>query len=217
MKLRKYLKKLYRPRSLLDPTKNYIDLPRRLVEKYHNKIILDVGAGRQRWNYRVLTLDKFETADVRGDAGFLPVRSESTDLILSIAVLEHVPNPLTALGEMQRVLRPGGEIYIEVPFLQPFHGSPNDYYRVTLNGLRQWCQDFKEIKSGVCVGPGSAVAWLEIEYIRLWFGNIPLIGLVVELLFRIWTLPLKFLDRYLISRKNVDYLASAVYFYGRKQ
>ena len=37
---------------------------------------------------------------------------------------------------MFRVLKPGGYIYSEVPFLQGFHADPDDYQRYTLQGLK---------------------------------------------------------------------------------
>lgn len=43
-----------------------------------------------------------------GDAAF--------DLAISCSVLEHVSEPLAALHELTRVLGPGGELYLEVPF-----------------------------------------------------------------------------------------------------
>jgi ubiquinone/menaquinone biosynthesis C-methylase UbiE len=147
----------------------------------------------------------------------LPLANQSVDLVFSIAVLEHLKEPFKAIQEIHRVLKKSGEVYIEIPFIQPFHESPNDYYRATLQGLKHWCRNFTEIESGVCVGPGSAIAWMEIEYVRLLFGKIPIIGLILELLFRAWSLPLKYLDKLIINYSESHKTASAIFFYGRKQ
>lgn len=40
----------------------------------------------------------------------------SMDLVISCSVLEHVNEPLDAIAEMARILRPGGELFLEVPF-----------------------------------------------------------------------------------------------------
>lgn len=217
MKIRDCLKLAYKRKSFLDPSLNYSQIASGLIEKFSGKNILNIGSGSEEFSDKVITLDKFEDADIRGDAMCLPITSGSIDLALSIAVLEHLPEPALAVKEMNRILTEGGEVYIEIPFLQPFHESPNDYFRATLEGLKHWCRDFEEIDSGVCVGPGSAVAWLEIEYIRLWFGKIPIIGLLIEILFRIWSMPLKYLDRFLLAKKDAHKTASAIYFHGRKQ
>jgi SAM-dependent methyltransferase len=54
-------------------------------------------------------------ADYRGDACQLPFYSNSLDYVASSHVLEHVANPVAALIEWYRVLRPGGIIYVVVP------------------------------------------------------------------------------------------------------
>jgi len=216
MSLRNQLKDHYQPRSFFDPTKNYSRIPQRLVEKYKDKTILDVGAGNRHLGENVITLDRFSQADISADALSLPIKPSSVEVVVSIAVLEHLKEPTQAINEMNRVLKKDGEVYLEIPFLQPFHASPNDFYRATLPGLKHWCRNFKELESGACVGPGSAVAWIEIEYLRLWFRHIPILGITAELLFRLWALPLKFLDYFLIKRKDAHITASAVYFHGKK-
>ncbi|MCG8462680.1 MAG: class I SAM-dependent methyltransferase [Holophagales bacterium] len=40
----------------------------------------------------------------------------SMDYLISCSVLEHVDRPLEAVSEMARVLRPGGELALEIPF-----------------------------------------------------------------------------------------------------
>lgn len=64
------------------------------------------------------------------------------------SVLEHVPEPQLAIAEMRRVLKPGGAIWVQVPFLFPYHADPYDYWRVTPPGLRKWMGDFEEIACG---------------------------------------------------------------------
>lgn len=52
---------------------------------------------------------------MRADAQRLPLRDNTVDAIVSIAVLQLVPDPAAALGEMARVLRPGGRLAVMVP------------------------------------------------------------------------------------------------------
>ncbi len=54
-------------------------------------------------------------ADYYGDATELPFRDNSLDYVITSHVLEHVANPVKALAEWYRVLRPGGVIYCLVP------------------------------------------------------------------------------------------------------
>ncbi|MBA3766039.1 MAG: methyltransferase domain-containing protein [Acidobacteria bacterium] len=65
----------------------------------------------------------------------IPVESNYFDAILCIAVLEHVVNPEEVVPELYRVLKPGGHLILEVPFLQPEHKVPTDFQRYTKDGL----------------------------------------------------------------------------------
>ena len=56
-----------------------------------------------------------EVGFLRADAQRLPFRDNVFDAIVSMAVLQLVPNPAAALGEMARVLRPGGRLAVMVP------------------------------------------------------------------------------------------------------
>jgi SAM-dependent methyltransferase len=50
----------------------------------------------------------------RGDAEELDLASESRDGVLSLYALLHFPDPASAVGEMRRVLRPGGKLVVAV-------------------------------------------------------------------------------------------------------
>jgi SAM-dependent methyltransferase len=58
------------------------------------------------------------------------------DLVILTEVLEHVPEPLLAVGELARVAKPGGLIAVTAPFIagshqQPYHfssGFPLEFY-----------------------------------------------------------------------------------------
>ena len=55
-------------------------------------------------------------ADVKqGDALQLPFADEEFDRVVAAEVLEHVPDDVTALAELVRVLRPGGTLAVTVP------------------------------------------------------------------------------------------------------
>jgi len=50
------------------------------------------------------------------DVEALSFEDASMDLVVSCSVIEHVNEPMDAVGEMARILRPGGELFLEVPF-----------------------------------------------------------------------------------------------------
>ncbi len=85
-------------------------------------------------------------------------------------VLEHVADPRKALSEIYRVLKFGGRIFIETPFMQTVHASPEDFYRWTPDGLRQIMCAFEVIVIEVVAGPASALAWQFQETMAMLFS-----------------------------------------------
>ncbi|HYC83589.1 MAG TPA: methyltransferase domain-containing protein [Chryseosolibacter sp.] len=58
-------------------------------------------------------------AKVKMDIHRIPFPDGSFDVVLCNHVLEHVDNDLQAMGEIARVLRPGGFAILQVPFFHP--------------------------------------------------------------------------------------------------
>ncbi|MEZ0339128.1 methyltransferase domain-containing protein [Mycobacterium sp. pV006] len=56
---------------------------------------------------------------LRADAQRLPFGDESFDAVVSVAMLQLIPDPATAIAEMVRVLRPGRRIVVMVPTAGP--------------------------------------------------------------------------------------------------
>lgn len=76
--------------------------------------------------------------DFLADAHNLPLASGRFDVVLSMQVLEHLPRPWIAMGEMARVLRPGGWCVGSVAFLKAFH---NSYFHMTHQALSVLLRD----------------------------------------------------------------------------
>lgn len=73
--------------------------------------------------------------DLIGTAYDVPADNASFDCILSTAVLEHLEDPLRALKEAYRVLKPGGYVLYTAPLFWHLHEEPRDFYRFTRYGL----------------------------------------------------------------------------------
>jgi SAM-dependent methyltransferase len=92
-------------------------------------IALDYGIGDAIWDYSSL--------DVICDLHELPVRTASIPFILCTQTLEHVRKPEIVVGELSRVLRPGGMLFASMPFLgDAHHQEPYDFYRYTIYAVR---------------------------------------------------------------------------------
>jgi len=114
--------------------------------------VIDVGCGQSPYRPLVAHFQRYvgldapghpdssERPDVLADAGDLPLRTASADLVLCTEVIEHVTDPVRVLFEAHRVLRPGGSLILSAPFTWPVHDEPHDYWRFTEYGLRVLCE-----------------------------------------------------------------------------
>ena len=99
------------------------------------------------WLMRGLTTDDEavsatggQGAAMVGNALALPFSDNSFDRIIAAEVLEHVPDDRQAMGELARVLRPGGTIAVTVPRWWPelvtwaisddYHNKPGGHIRI---------------------------------------------------------------------------------------
>jgi SAM-dependent methyltransferase len=115
------------------------------------KSVLDLGAGEKP--YAPLYSQYFgsctstdvpysrhdvRSVDVMASADALPFEAGSFDCVICTEVLEHCARPFDVVGEISRVLRPGGWLFVTTPFLRPLHEMPHDYYRYTPSALREF-------------------------------------------------------------------------------
>lgn len=150
------------------------------------------------------------------DAHRLPFASGSFDAVVCQAVLEHVLDPGVVVAEMHRVLKPGGLIYTEIPFMQQVHAGAFDFTRYTLSGHRRLMRDFDEINAGVACGPATALVWSFGHFARSLGGSSRLRREFLAAAATIMTFWIKYLDRWLADRPAAIDAASATYFLGSR-
>lgn len=68
-----------------------------------------------------------EGIDIVSDITNIPLEDASFDAILCSEVFEHLPDPLLALDEFARILKPGGSLIITAPFASLVHFAPYFY------------------------------------------------------------------------------------------
>jgi SAM-dependent methyltransferase len=112
---------------------------------------------------RVVSVDVFplEHVDVIAEAEVLPFVSESFDYIESGATFEHVSDPLQAIREVKRVLKPGGRFRIDTAFMQSYHGFPGHYFNMTPLAVETHLVDDFELEASEV--PDSATPLVAIE------------------------------------------------------
>lgn len=139
-------------------------------------VVLDVGCAHQELrpflgtqvtyiglDYPPVSSERYgTTADVYGDAGALPFASGVVDCVALLDVLEHLPEPERALREIARVLKRGGRLVLQVPFLYPLHDEPHDFQRWTIHGLHRILvsSGFRIVRESVDGQPAETAALL---------------------------------------------------------
>jgi len=109
--------------------------------------LLDAGAGRMAYREMLEAhCDLYESLDASCE-GLVPVAHVADlqdtglpdaqyDTIICTQVLQHLPEPARAIGEIARMLKPGGKAIFSVPHLVWLHNEPHDYMRFTSHGMK---------------------------------------------------------------------------------
>lgn len=105
----------------------YEDCYRRIVAQCVPGLTLELGGGTgnlKRFLNDIITSDiqKAPWMDLVADAQRLPLKDASLGNIVMFDVLHHVERPALFLGEVQRVLRPGGRLIVCEPAITPLSG-----------------------------------------------------------------------------------------------
>jgi SAM-dependent methyltransferase len=224
-KIKYYLKrykKLYNFMILLiSPVYSNGHLKKFLRKYVENKniIAINLGSGSSDISANVSNVDIFayDCVDLTCNAENLPFRDNSVDVIMNVAILEHVPNPEKVVEEIYRVLKPGGIVYSFFPFMQGFHASPYDYSRRTYEGMKVLYTDFQLIELTSFGGPTSGLLWILQEWIAilLSFGSKTL-HTVIYIFMMLITFPIKFIDVVLIKHPLAKNISSGFTYVGRK-
>ena len=197
--IRKYLKIFVGDignRNLID---RQLWIKKTLINLPKGKRLLDAGAGEQQYrqycshliyvcqdfgeyegegNKEGLQTGTWDTSkiDIVSDILEIPEPDASFDAILCTEVLEHIPEPITALIELHRLLKPGGELILTAPFASLTHFAPYHYY----SGFNKYFYEHHLSKIGFSIieisANGDYSAYVAQELIRImkYYGKAPL-------------------------------------------
>lgn len=125
------------------------------IDKYlsgrSNLSIFDYGCGDVPYKELFSAfLSSYIAGDLQGNpcadmilepSGRVPCTGETFDVVLSIQVLEHVPDFNVYLSEAKRILKPNGFLFLSTHGWWTHHPYPHDYWRWTREGLQKVVTD----------------------------------------------------------------------------
>ena len=124
--LEKILKKIPSGKKILDAGAGELQYKKLCSHlKYTSQ---DFGQYDGKGNEKGLQTKKWNNSklDIISDIIKIPVKDNSFDVIMCIEVFEHIPEPVKAIKEFARILRPEGKLIITAPFCSLTHFAP--YY-----------------------------------------------------------------------------------------
>jgi SAM-dependent methyltransferase len=77
------------------------------------------------------------------DIHALTFADNSVGCVVCVEVLEHVADPIRAVEEIHRVLKPGGVAILTSVMFMPIHAHPWDYWRFTPEGFAKILEPFE--------------------------------------------------------------------------
>ena len=177
---------------------------------------LNVGAGGTRVDPRVRNLDIFagEDIDYVGRAEAIPLPDASMDAVITQETLEHVADPFRAITEIARVLKPGGELYLQLPFIIGYHPGPTDFWRFSREGIVRLVEygglDCREV--GVAVGASTGFYRIAVEYFAILISTpLPPLYIPLKAAFALLFYPIKLLDALTDFSRETDRVAGGYY------
>ncbi|MBC7949681.1 MAG: class I SAM-dependent methyltransferase [Chitinophagaceae bacterium] len=168
----------------------------RKVEEYAPRLtgkLMDFGCGSKPYESLFTNVSSYlgvdydseghshvnENVDVYYDGRKLPFENESFDSVFASEVFEHIFNIDEILPEINRVMKPAGQILITCPFVWHEHEVPIDYARYTRFALKHLLEKhgFKIIATDKSGDFTTAISQMRMVYLSEHFiPAVPLLG-----------------------------------------
>lgn len=128
--------------------------------------ILNAGSNTTRFGGNCLNIDiqMKENVDLVTDMHSLPDDIGKFDAVICNAALQYCHSPMVVMNQFHQVLKPGGLLFIEAPWVQPYCDDTVDRFRFSEHGLLGLLEGFEIVRSGQSITPGSALV-MQASYI----------------------------------------------------
>lgn len=130
---------------------------------------LTLNAGRGEVDYQLdakreisIDIQSATSPEIVADLHHIPLQSETITTVVAICVLEHVARPWDVVREFNRILKANGKLIVEVPFINPIHAAPHDFFRFSIEGLEVVLSDndFRIVEKRITQPASYGVFWL---------------------------------------------------------
>lgn len=120
--------------------------------------ILNAGSHVTRYGENCVNVDigDGDNVDVVCDLHDLPENLGPFDVVICNAVLQYCHDPDKVARNFLNVLRPGGLLFLDVPWVQPYCPHTPDRFRFSEDAVKTIFQDFEILESGPSITSGSA-------------------------------------------------------------
>jgi SAM-dependent methyltransferase len=160
---------------------SHANWPKYLYSEFgKNKTVIEIGsrnvtgfdhrAGFAGSDYTGLDIHPGKNVDVVGDAhrlsSYFP--ENKFDLVFSAATFEHLAMPWVVATEINKVLKPGGVVFIETHFAYGLHSLPCHFFHFTDIAIKTLfaAVGFECIEAGMCNPVDGKFAASADEYLR---------------------------------------------------
>ena len=146
--------------------------------------VLDVGCGQSPYKFLlnssqtqysgidIVDAEKFDYKNseiIPFNGEDIPFSNDHFDGLICTEVLEHVYNHQKLINEMFRVMKPGADGIITIPWSARYHYIPYDFFRYTPSSLKKM---FSQFSKAEIINRGSDISNIVNKAIVLWFRNL---------------------------------------------
>ena len=121
--------------------------------------MLNAGSAETRFGTNCVNVDiqAKSNVDIVCDLHDLPEDIGEFDVVICNAVLQYCHDPRRVADNLLRVLKPGGLLFVDAPWVQPYCPDMPDRYRFSKEALCDVFKAFEPIECGPSLTSGSAL------------------------------------------------------------